>query len=522
MKIGIYDKWLNSMGGGEKVATVMAEALSIDGYSVDLISNSDIEKQEVEQKMGVNLSHVNLIFWAERSYKKLEELTKKYNIFINVSFLDHLPSKAKWSIYYVHFPTPIKSSIFGFLKYETILPFLRRVLIIPEFTQGLEYIDEINFRGGKWLKKVNTLILNNPDENLTVKFRIYAEKLTLKSLDSVRFQSPNANISVLDKHIDHKSNVLIYKVFANLKSKQNLILRILIDNNYYQGSFGLVSMTIQNIRYVLWNWMKRYLPNYEMALYGSSTYKPAEGLRTYNTFLSNSRFTQFWVKKYWEKDSKVLYPPVDVEEFKPAKKKNIILSVGRFFVGGHTKRQDVLVKVFKQMTDKGYLKGWELHLVGGVASGEDHRSYLNQIRDESIGYPIYFHLSASFTELKRLYSQAKIYWHAAGYSESTKPEPITFEHFGITIVEAMAAGCIPVVFEGGGVVETVGTSSGLTWKETEELSQITKDLIENGKKMRRLSLAFVGKAKKFSRGNFAKNLLEIIGDLLKNNHELGK
>jgi len=43
MKIGIFDKWIKSLGGGEKVATVMAETLS-KKYDVDLISYVEAEK----------------------------------------------------------------------------------------------------------------------------------------------------------------------------------------------------------------------------------------------------------------------------------------------------------------------------------------------------------------------------------------------------------------------------------------------------------------------------------------------
>jgi hypothetical protein len=99
MKIGVYDKWLSSFGGGEKVATVMAECLSNAGYKVDLISNFDVEKEELEKKMGVNLPKVRMVFWPERSYQKLDSKTKKYDLFINVIFFDHLPSKAKKSIF---------------------------------------------------------------------------------------------------------------------------------------------------------------------------------------------------------------------------------------------------------------------------------------------------------------------------------------------------------------------------------------------------------------------------------------
>jgi len=515
LKIGIYDKWLNALGGGEKVATVMAETLSKKGYDVSLISNSDISIEEVESKMGTDLSKVKFVFWAERSYDKLSKLTKKYDIFINVSFLDHLPSLAKKSYYYVHFPTVVRNNLFGFIKYETLLPFLRKFFITPEFVKGLEHIDEINVRGGKWLKNENTLVLANPPSVFNMKFRFYSEELTLGALKSVKFSSPNAKIELIDKYIDHRSNVLVYKLSVKLKTNDSLIINIKPNQGNANYSIGLVSMTVNNIRYFLWNMMKRYMPTYEMALYGSSTYRPALGLSSYDKFIANSNFTKYWIKKYWDKESTVIYPPIETKKFKPGKKRNMILNVGRFFVGGHSKRQDVLVEVFKSMVDNKELSSeWELHLVGGVASGIEHQNYLAKIMERAKNYPIYFHISADFSELKKLYSQAKIYWHATGYGKHLNKEPIALEHFGITVVEAMSAGCIPIVFNAGGLKEPVNNNKNYLWNDMNELQKKTLDVI-NSKSLRKKSKQFIERADDFSIDRFSKEILELIRVQLK-------
>src|SRR3990172_11931310 len=100
MKVAIYDKWLSALGGGEKVATVMAEVLAKKGHEVHLVSGFEVDKQELAEKMGVDLAKVKNVALYERSYERLLPKTKKYDLFINVSFLDHLPSEAKSSIYY--------------------------------------------------------------------------------------------------------------------------------------------------------------------------------------------------------------------------------------------------------------------------------------------------------------------------------------------------------------------------------------------------------------------------------------
>lgn len=511
MKVGIYDKWLDALGGGEKVATVIAETLSNIGCKVDLISNSDTEKDEVEKKMGTDLSKVNFVFWSERSYEKLTKLTKKYDLFINVSFLDHLPSKAKKSFYYILFPTPIRKNLLGFIKYESVLPFLRKFLIIPEFNRGLKQIDDIVARGGKWLDESTTFVLRNPPNNFIVVLRIYAGELTLKELDLTTFESPNANIEIIDKNIDHKSNILNYEVKVDMKERANLVFIIKRVGNVKENPVGLVSITVQHPRFMLWNFMKRFMPSYEMGLYGSSTYKPAAGLDTYDLFLADSKFSKKWTRTYWDKKSIVLYPPIDTDEFKPGKKKKMILNVGRFFVGGHSKRHDIMVEAFKKLVDSGKIPdGWELHFVGGVSSGSEHSEYLKKVQEESNGYSVYFHISASFDELKKLYSEATIYWHATGFGVNEKKEPYKMEHFGITPIESMAAGCIPIVYRGGGLTEIVGEDDVLTWKTVSELVKNTSTFINNNDLTDKYSKIMVKKSQKYSREEFAEKLLEYI------------
>lgn len=515
MKIAIYDKWLSALGGGEKVATVMAEILSKHGHEVHLISGFEVDKSELEEKMAVDLSKVRVVAWYERSYEKLLPKTSEYDLFINVSFLDHLPSGAKKSIYYVHFPTPLKTTLLGFIKYEAILPLLRKYLIIPEIESGLRPIEDVYTRGGRWLEKENTIIFSNTPKKFNLTVRILVEELSLGALRDIGFDSPNSRVLETDRFIDHTFNILVYKLKIETKDR-NPVLKIRVHGDVRTNAFGLVSLTVLNFRFVLWNLIKRFLPRYEMALYGSMSYKVAEGLDTYDLFLANSEFTRNWTKKYLVKDSEILNPPVDVQLFKPGRKKNIILNVGRFFIGGHSKRQDVLLNAFKRMIDQKMIdNSWELHFAGGVASGKDNTDYLNKIREESKGYPVHFHLFASFGELKALYAKAKIYWHATGFGEDEKRDPVKFEHFGITVVEAMAAGCLPVVFNGGGLPETVGRDKELLWRSESELARITKNLIEDDGKRLKLVRQLIQEAKKYSRKNFSDKLLNFVFRLAK-------
>lgn len=515
-KILIYDKWLKTVGGGEKVATVAAEALKKEGFKVDILTNYSVNKKYVEDKMGVDLSGVEIKVVYDRSYAKLNEYTKYYDLLINTSYLDSLPSSAKRSLYYVHFPTPVKNTLFGFIKYEKILPFLRKFLIIPYIEAGLDIPDEIIIRSGKWMGKINKLIIHNSPKRYSLNLRFYAESLSTDMLDGINIISKDSKLIVIDNYIDPKTNILVYKLEVESHQKKSDIIEVSLSDDVYRNGVGLVSLTVFDIRYLLWNLMKRYMARYEMALYGSSDFKPGLGLGTYDRFLSNSKFTKKWVKKYWSKESEVLYPPVDINEFKQGKKENKILSVGRFFKLGHSKRQDIMVQAFKKGVDSGMIpKSWELHLVGGLGTAQEDIDYYDDISNSIGKYKIYLHKGIDFKELKKLYSKCKIYWHAAGFGIDGNRSPIEMEHFGITPVEAMAAGCVPVVFRGGGLTETVKHEEvGYTWKTEDELIKYTKKLINSPKLMNKMSKLAEKRAKKYSRNKFTKKLLKIVKEMI--------
>jgi GT2 family glycosyltransferase len=204
-------------------------------------------------------------------------------------------------------------------------------------------------------------------------------------------------------------------------------------------------------------------------------------LRSYDMFLSISQYTQKWVDKYWDVNSYVLYPPV-----KPAKKSpdqhkdNIIINIGRFFAGGHNKKQDVMAKAFIEMYDKGWAKDWKLVLVGRKHTDEKSSAYIDSLEKMAKGYPIELKYDTSVGELQNLLERAKIYWHATGYDELVDKNPDKFEHFGLSTIEASQTGAVPVVFNGGGQPEMIHhAQNGFLWDTTDELMRYTKVFIDD-------------------------------------------
>jgi len=204
-------------------------------------------------------------------------------------------------------------------------------------------------------------------------------------------------------------------------------------------------------------------------------------LRSYDLFLSISRYTQKWVDQYWNVNSFVLYPPVkSINKAEISHKENIIINVGRFFAGGHNKKQDVMAKTFIEMYKKGWARNWKLVMVGRQHSDENSMSYIQALEESIQGYPIEIRYDASAGELEDLLQRAKIYWHATGYDEAVDLNPEKFEHFGLSTIEAAQLGAVPVVFNGGGQPEIIHhTKNGFLWDTTEELMNYTKLLIED-------------------------------------------
>lgn len=150
----------------------------------------------------------------------------------------------------------------------------------------------------------------------------------------------------------------------------------------------------------------------------------------------------------------VISPPIsDLPVSEKEKNRNQILSVGRFFVHGHSKNQHMLISAFRDLLIKH--PAATLVLAGGLAPGAVHREYLDMCRDLAKGLPVSFHIDAERDEISELMESSSIYWHGAGFEVDPELYPERCEHFGISLVEAMGSKLIPVVVGNGGPDEIV-------------------------------------------------------------------
>jgi glycosyltransferase involved in cell wall biosynthesis len=231
---------------------------------------------------------------------------------------------------------------------------------------------------------------------------------------------------------------------------------------------------------------------------------------SYRRFLANSMFTGEWVERLWGTAADVLHPPVR-PSVQPGEKRNLILTLGRFFdpVLGHCKKQLDLLDAFIEMERSGAADGWELALVGGC--GPTDRDYALAVKRAAVGHRVHVHVNAPGALVEQLLGEASIYWHAAGFGEDPRRHPDRFEHFGIALVEAMAAGAAPVVYGAAGPAEIVRDGvDGDHWRARSELIAITTGLIRDVDARKARAVAAQRRADDFSAARFSRELLALV------------
>ncbi len=231
-------------------------------------------------------------------------------------------------------------------------------------------------------------------------------------------------------------------------------------------------------------------------------------MRSINHFVCNSNFTKKQIDMEYGISSVVIYPPIAVDRITKTKKQNLILSIGRFSELLQNKRQDVLIDSFKELFDQG-VKDWKLVLAGGTDVGG--KMLAETYKRETKGYPIEVIENPTFSELLNLYGKASIFWYAAGYQVDEKEFPQKVEHFGITSVEAMSAGCVPIVHPKGGVLEIVtNKKDGFYWNTPTELLKLTRFLIFNPKTRDLIGSNAQARSRSFSEAVFSREFKKII------------
>jgi alpha-1,2-mannosyltransferase len=155
------------------------------------------------------------------------------------------------------------------------------------------------------------------------------------------------------------------------------------------------------------------------------------------TIITNSNYTKNAIKKVWNIDSTVIYPPCPQYSFpledkikKIEKDTKTVCSLGRFIP---QKEYDTILQIAKERPQL------KFELIGGVT--EDNISYFNRLKNKA-SKNVTFHVNATVNQKMEILKRSKILIHS-----------FKGEHFGIALIEAMSAGIIPVSHNSGAAKE---------------------------------------------------------------------
>ncbi len=223
-------------------------------------------------------------------------------------------------------------------------------------------------------------------------------------------------------------------------------------------------------------------------------------LATYQRRYAISEFSRQWTARRWRLDTDLMYPPVDVDT-SCSVKEPLILSVGRFSTMAHTKKQFEMMSAFQQLHRR--LPDWRYACVGGLNARDENHEYFDRVRKTAEGYPALVEANLDRARIKELFGHARVFWHATGLGEDPGAHPELAEHFGIATVEAMAAGCVPVVINRGGQANIVEhEKNGFLWNTLDEMLDYTQRLARDATLWTRMSDAARARAAQFSRAQF--------------------
>jgi glycosyltransferase involved in cell wall biosynthesis len=513
MRVGIYNRYLATLGGGERHGLAIAQALS-DNHAVDVISHTPVTHAQIRARLDLDLPAVTLRVTPERPAQELGPLSAEYDLFINASNLDFIPAYAPRNALLVYFPLPAPTGTAARLR-RSLGQAIRRWSGQARWLDGaygVECIQGQTARGLAW-RAVGEL--PPAGRAYTVAFAAAAAHpapcTLVATVDGAR---------ALEFVLPPRRDGAMAWAPCRLPVPETtgpcpITLEVRGAEDAPDPACYVTPLQPSHTRYALYHRVVegRY-PELATRLLNPLPLNLAEIVRGYDLVWSISRFTQDWVRAYWGQDSCLFYPPVQVERFAPADKRPQIVSVGRFFAGGHNKKHAVMIEAFRKLVDRG-LAGWTLHLAGGTLPGDAHMAYLDGLRRQAEGYPIVLHPDLAADRLTELYAASALYWHAAGYGESADRDPVRFEHFGITTVEAMAAGCAPIVLGRGGQTELIAHGQdGYLWYTTDELSRLTQELIMDPARRGQMAAAAQASSRRFDHSHFRARLFETLADLL--------
>ena len=489
MKAGVYNRWLHQKGGGERHAVMAARVLS-ERFETELITHRPIGRDELADALHMDLDRVGIRVIPALPPNRFAEFTREYDLFVNASFMTNQPSAAPHSLMLVLFPSPIDRRWPARLR-QAVGRILTRQLLLPEWRDGFYDVQELGRGWFRYATDRACIRLRVPGGRRPVPIEIVAGNFRSDASLPVRCLADGSVIAErsfaprpgafeawridLDRRFVHDGGAEL-----TLESPTFNPTDTVAGADNREVGLAVTDVRVRHPRHLLYEVIfRRMFRELGLRLEGLPAFYSLAHLDTYDLICPISEYSRTWMEAYWGRSGPLLYPPVDTGWASPRPKTRTILSVGRFFRGSHEKKHGVMIEQFKRMCREG-LDGWTLRLAGHQSRRDIDLAYTDDLRRQAEGHPIEFAIDAPFADLQRFYAEAQIYWHAAGYGERVERNPVKFEHFGISVVEAMANEAVPIVLNQGGPPEVVRDGhDGFLWASTAELRGRTWDLVRD-------------------------------------------
>ena len=509
MRAAIYDRYWHSMGGGERHSGMIAEVLSKDGVEVDLIGHSQVDRDELAEHLGLDLSRTRMRTVPDKGDAYVAALSSEYDLFVNATYMSVVMPESAHSAYLCFFPTPFDHDLASWRRtaIRVLGPWLIAYRDRLAMGWGTGWYPPEGGRMRQWTWTNGEAVLHlEPGPARSIQFDLGRPGMTEPVEMTVEDESGaiatlTARQAFARQIVDLPSSPAGREIRFRSKTMvpgpaDTRTLGVAVSRLRLAGTSGNGPRAILATRFP---WLLRDLSGKAF-------------LGAYDTVMSNSEYTRGWIQRLWQTDADVLYPPIQVERMHPAaEREKVVLSVGRFFEPGlgHAKRQLEMVRIFGQMVSDGKLDGWSMTVLGGCE--ESQRPYLETVLAAAEGLPIRVEANVPRSVVEHAMSTASIFWSATGLGEDEERAPWAQEHFGMTTAEAMAGGCVPVVIDRAGQREIVREGvHGFRWSTPAELISKTLRVAGDPQLREKLSAAAVERAQDFSDAAFAARWREIV------------
>ncbi len=215
--------------------------------------------------------------------------------------------------------------------------------------------------------------------------------------------------------------------------------------------------------------------------------------------LTNSKFMQEVIKKVLRRESLVVYPPVDVGAFSSRQSHKsgcLVATISSYTPKRCLEQVPAIAKHSRsaKFVVIGKTDEYSLPVLKRINS---------QVKTLHVEDKVKLLTNVPFSEVLKTLLEARVYLHV-----------MPFDHFGISVVESMASGCVPVVHRSGGpwldILDSQQGKYGFSYTSPEEAADFIDALVDGEKFRSEVASRAFHRAKRFDKSVFMEKIVEVV------------